>query len=137
MINGSCKWTRGKVLGGSSALNYMLYVRINEKDYDRWEAEGSTGRNYDNVLKYFKKSDDMRNDEALTNSPTYHSTGGYLKVDIFDTFQSKKLYEDMIKAMNEAGYDSSPDCNGANQTVYAAIQGAFIDKRRCLLPKDS
>ena len=73
-----CSWPRGKVLGGSSVLNYMLYVRGNRRDYDSWAAMGNYGWSYDEVLPYFIKSEDNRN-PYLANSP-YHGTGGYLTV---------------------------------------------------------
>ena len=73
-----CNWPRGKVLGGSSVLNYMLYVRGNKKDYDDWEDQGNPGWGYQQVLHYFKKSEDNRN-PYLAATP-YHSSGGYLTV---------------------------------------------------------
>ena len=67
-----------QVLGGSSVLNYMLYVRGNRKDYDDWEAQGNPGWGYHTALRYFKKSEDNRN-PYLAATP-YHATGGYLTV---------------------------------------------------------
>lgn len=73
-----CNWPRGKVIGGSSVLNYMLYVRGNKKDYDIWESLGNPGWGSEEALYYFKKSEDNRN-PYLARTP-YHSTGGYLTV---------------------------------------------------------
>ena len=73
-----CSWPRGKVLGGSSVLNYMLYVRGNRRDYDSWAAMGNYGWSYNEVLPYFIKSEDNRN-PYLAQSP-YHGVGGYLTV---------------------------------------------------------
>lgn len=81
MVGGRCNWPRGKVLGGCSVLNAMLYIRGNKKDYDRWEELGLPGWGYDDVLPYFKKSEDMRIEE-LKDDP-YHGTGGYLTVEHF------------------------------------------------------
>ena len=74
-----CNWPRGKVLGGSSVLNYMLYVRGNRKDYDHWEQDGNPGWGYDDVLHYFKKSEDNRN-PYLAATP-YHQV--LINFDIF------------------------------------------------------
>ncbi|QQP36575.1 Uncharacterized protein FKW44_021722 [Caligus rogercresseyi] len=60
-VNGQCNWPRGRVIGGSSVLNYMVYVRGNRRDYDQWARDGNPGWEYDNVLHYFKKSEDNRN----------------------------------------------------------------------------
>lgn len=73
MEDGRCCWTRGKVLGGSSVLNTMLYIRGNKRDFDQWEAAGNVGWGSDQALKYFKKSEDQRNPYLANNK--YHATG--------------------------------------------------------------
>lgn len=74
-----CCWTRGKVIGGSSVLNTMLYVRGNRRDYDYWADLGNNGWSYEEILPYFKKSEDQRN-PYLAKNTRYHATGGYLTV---------------------------------------------------------
>src|ERR1700759_5195171 len=69
------QWPRGKVLGGSSSLNGLLYVRGQREDYDLWAALGNRGWSYADVLPYFKKSEDQ---ERGANA--YHGVGGPLKV---------------------------------------------------------
>lgn len=78
MANKRCNWPRGKVAGGSSVLNYMLYVRGNKNDYDLWESLGNTGWGFKDLLYYFKKSEDNRN--PYLSRSDYHSTGGYLTI---------------------------------------------------------
>ena len=63
-----CQFTHGKVLGGSSSVNYMAYIRGAREDYDGWAANGCEGWNYDDVLPYFKKSQKMANPK-LKNDP--------------------------------------------------------------------
>lgn len=91
-----CKWPRGKVLGGSSVLNYMLYVRGNKRDFDLWASENNTGWSYDDVLPYFKKSEDNRNPYIAANTK-YHSTGGYL------TIQEPAYRTPMVAAFVQGG----------------------------------
>lgn len=74
MVDKRCCWTRGKVLGGSTVLNTMLYIRGNRRDFDLWEALGNEGWGYDDILHYFKKSEDQRN-PYLARNKKYHGTG--------------------------------------------------------------
>lgn len=75
-----CLWPQGKMLGGSSSLNYMLYVRGNRRDYDRWAELGNDGWSYEEVLPYFVKSED--NTDPVYAATRYHGTGGYLTVSL-------------------------------------------------------
>lgn len=74
MTEKRCRWTRGKVLGGSSVLNTMLYIRGNKRDYDLWEALGNEGWSHKDVLPYFIKSEDQRN-PYLAKDTKNHGTG--------------------------------------------------------------
>lgn len=67
LIGRRSRWPRGRVLGGSSVLNYMLYVRGNKRDYDRWAAAGATGWTWADVFPYFLKSEDNRDESLATN----------------------------------------------------------------------
>ncbi|XP_045465762.1 glucose dehydrogenase [FAD, quinone]-like isoform X1 [Harmonia axyridis] len=130
MVGGRCNWPRGKVLGGCSVLNAMLYIRGNKKDYDRWEDLGLPGWGYDDVLPYFKKSEDMRIEE-LKDDP-YHGTGGYLTVENF------KYHSPMVNwflaAAREMGYEVR-DVNGEYQTGFTASHGTLRDGLRCSTAK--
>lgn len=74
MIDKRCSWTKGKVLGGSSVLNTMLYIRGNKRDFDQWESFGNPGWGYEDVLPYFKKSEDQRN-PYLARDKKHHGVG--------------------------------------------------------------
>ena len=120
LLGHRCNWPRGKVLGGSSVLNYMLYVRGNKRDYDRWAAEGNTGWSFDDVLPYFKKSEDNRNPYVAANTK-YHSTGGYLTIQ--EPAFRTPLLTAFIEGGVEMGYDNI-DANAAQQT------GLVLDDRQ-------
>lgn len=111
MKNGRCNWPRGKVVGGSSTLNYMLYVRGNRKDYDRWEALGNPGWGYRDALHYFKKSEDNQN-PYLARTP-YHGTDGYLTVT--EAPYHTPLLHAFVEAGEQMGY-ANRDFNGEHQT---------------------
>lgn len=125
-----CNWPRGKVLGGSSVLNAMIYVRGNKNDYDLWESLGNVGWSYDNVLPYFKKSEDNRN-PYLAKTP-YHSTGGYLTVQ--ESPWRSPLSIAFLKAGMELGYEHR-DINGAKQTGFMLSQATIRRGSRCSTAK--
>jgi len=125
-----CNWPRGKVLGGSSVLNAMLYIRGNAKDYDRWAALGNDGWSYTEVLPYFKKSEDMRIDEYV-DSP-YHGTGGPLTVEEF-AYKSP-ISRAFLAAGREMGYETR-DLNGEKQTGFMTSHGTLRQGLRCSTAK--
>jgi len=102
------QWPRGKVLGGSSALNGLLYVRGQQQDYDRWRELGNTGWGFDDVLPFFKKSED--NSRGASH---YHGVGGPQKVS--DLRLRRPIAEHFIQAATEAGIPRTEDYNGENQ----------------------
>ena len=70
MIEHRSNWPRGKILGGCTSINYMLYVRGNAKDYDLWESYGNYGWGWKDVFPYFIKSENNRDPDILKNG--YH-----------------------------------------------------------------
>jgi choline dehydrogenase len=99
---------RGKVLGGSSSINGLLYVRGQHEDYDRWRQRGNIGWGYDDVLPYFKKAENQ-----VRGADAYHGAGGPLHVS--DWRHHDPLSEAFVKAAVETGIPFNPDFNGAAQ----------------------
>jgi choline dehydrogenase len=99
---------RGKVLGGSSSINGLLYVRGQHEDYDRWRQRGNVGWGYDDVLPYFKKAENQQR-----GADDYHGSGGPLSVS--DWRHDDPLSEAFVKAAVETGIAFNPDFNGATQ----------------------
>lgn len=130
MVGDRCNWPRGRVLGGSSVLNAMIYVRGNRLDYDNWARLGNTGWSYDDVLPYFLKSEDNRN-PYLARTP-YHSTGGYLTVQ--EAPWRSPLAIAFLQAGAELGYENR-DINGANQTGFMLAQATIRRGSRCSTAK--
>jgi len=108
IANRSLQWPRGKVLGGSSSLNGLLYVRGQADDYDRWAELGNPGWSYSDVLPYFLKSEDNQRGED-----EYHGVGGPQKVS--DLRLRRPIAEHFIKAAAEIGIPLNDDYNGASQ----------------------
>jgi len=99
---------RGKVLGGSSSINGLLYVRGQHEDYDRWRQRGNVGWGYDDVLPYFKRAENQ-----CRGGDDYHGTGGPLSVS--DWRHEDPLSEAFVKAAVESGIPFNPDFNGKTQ----------------------
>ncbi|XP_077554037.1 glucose dehydrogenase [FAD, quinone]-like isoform X2 [Haemaphysalis longicornis] len=90
---------RGKVLGGSSVLNFMLYTRGSRHDYDRWSEEyGATGWSYQDVLQHFKEIEDYR----VATPDEYHGTGGEVTINYANA--RTRLSDSFLAACNESGY---------------------------------
>ncbi|XP_061391337.1 glucose dehydrogenase [FAD, quinone] [Musca vetustissima] len=121
-----CFWPRGKVLGGSSVLNAMVYVRGSKNDYNHWESLGNPGWGYEDVLRYFLKSEDVRN-PYLAQTP-YHETGGYLTVQ--ESPWRTPLSIAFLQAGMEMGYENR-DINGEKQTGFMLTQSTMRRGSRC------
>jgi choline dehydrogenase len=114
---------RGKVLGGSGSINAMIYIRGNRADYDGWAAGGAEGWSYDEVLPYFKRSEDNERGED-----GFHGVGGPLSVS--DSRAMSPLVETMLEASELAGLDYNPDFNGARQEGVGRFQLTQRNGRR-------
>src|ERR1700738_157841 len=106
--NRSLHWPRGRVLGGTSSINGMLYVRGNPADYDGWAQMGCRGWSYSDVLPYFKKSEHY----ALGDTQ-YRGKGGPLLVEDYRTILP--LTHRFVEAAQQAGFPLTHDYNGAVQ----------------------
>ncbi|CAH1779144.1 unnamed protein product [Owenia fusiformis] len=115
--NSQSKWTRGKLLGGCSAHNYMQYTRGSKYDYDMWAELGNTGWSYKDVLPYFKKSETQL-DPKLSKSK-YHGTSGPLQVSVVDEVECIKYVND---AAVEAELKTTEDYNGEDQLGWNLAQ---------------
>ena len=106
---------RGKVLGGSSSINAMCYVRGAHEDYDRWAAEGAAGWGFDDLLPYFKKSE--HNERG---SDAHHGTGGPMNV--MDLRSPNRFGPVFVEAAAQAGYPRNTDFNGPVQEGVGTYQ---------------
>lgn len=106
---------RGKVLGGSSSINGMLYVRGQAQDYDLWSQLGNQGWSYDEILPFFKRSERFER-----GSDDFHGNEGELNV--ADMVENHKLLDAYIEAGTEIGYEQNPDYNGAQQDGFGIYQ---------------
>ncbi len=106
--NRALHWPRGRVLGGTSSINGMLYVRGNPADYDGWAQMGCRGWSYEDVLPYFRKSEDY-----ASGDPQYRGKGGPLRVEDYRTILP--LTHRFVEAAQQAGFELTGDYNGAVQ----------------------
>lgn len=113
--NRSMHCPRGKVLGGSSSINGMVYVRGHAMDFEEWEESGATDWGYRHCLPYFKKADDWK-----FGSDEYRNQGGPLSVNNGNNRQNP-LYDAFINAGVEAGYFHTEDYNGHQQEGFGPM----------------
>ena len=99
---------RGKTLGGSSAINAMLYIRGQKEDYDHWAELGNDGWSFNDVLPYFKATQNQERGESAL-----HGVGGQLNVT--DSRSKPVVNEEFIESAHQAGFPLSDDFNGESQ----------------------
>ena len=110
MDNRKISWPRGKVLGGTSCINGMVYIRGQREDYDHWAQLGNKGWSYDEVLPYFKRS------EHKAEGPSeFHGYGGPLWVEEVPRQEKLELADLFVQAAVQTGMPYNEDFNGANQ----------------------
>lgn len=126
-LNGrALKWPRGKVLGGSSSINGLLYVRGQAQDYDGWRQLGNTGWSWEDVKPLFKRSENFENGTRIDD---YRGGDGPLSVS--DTTVTRQCVDDWITSAVNAGYKRAEDYNGADQEGVALFQLTTRNGRRC------
>ncbi|WP_420347401.1 choline dehydrogenase [Pelagibius sp.] len=114
---------RGRVLGGSSSINGMAYVRGHARDYDRWAQSGLTGWSYAEVLPYFRKAETYER-----GADAYRGGEGPLHVSAGAC--NNPLFQAWIEAGRQAGYPATPDMNGRQQEGFAHMDMTVHDGRR-------
>ena len=114
---------RGKVLGGSSSINGMVYVRGAPADFDRWERQGASGWSYPDVLPYFRKAEHRRagGDPYRGGEGALHTTYGTLE---------NPLYQAFVEAAGQAGHPLNQDINGATQEGFGRMDMTVHEGRR-------
>lgn len=116
-------WPRGRTLGGSSAINAMMYIRGNRWDYDRWERIGNEGWSYDDLLPYFKRAEDFEDGETA-----FHGEDGPLGVARANSpiAPSRAL----VEAAQEAGFTYNSDFNGKRQSGVGPLHLTAVNGQR-------
>jgi choline dehydrogenase len=114
---------RGKVLGGSSSINGLVYIRGQHADYDRWRQLGNVGWGYDDILPYFRKAENQQRGEN-----DYHGVGGPLNVS--NHRQNDPLSDAFIQAATQVGIPANNDFNGADQEGAGYYQTTTRNGRR-------
>jgi choline dehydrogenase len=116
-------WPRGKVLGGSSAINGLIYIRGLASDYDYWRQLGNAGWSYQDVLPYFRKAEHQER-----GADAFHGTGG--PVGVGDVAWRSALADAFVRAAIEAGLPANDDFNGAGQEGAGYYQLTAVNGRR-------
>ncbi|XP_067000948.2 glucose dehydrogenase [FAD, quinone] [Anabrus simplex] len=129
--NRRCFWPRGKVLGGSSILNAMMYARGTTRDYDEWAEAGNTGWSFEDVLPYFKKSEDLNSETILAQKDLaeFHGTGGHLTVGPYSS--DHPIISALLKSGEEMGYKLTDDFVFNDILGFGEILGTVRNGTRC------
>ena len=114
---------RGKVMGGSSSINGLLYIRGQHEDYDHWRQLGNAGWSFKDVLPYFRRAEDQER-----GADEFHGAGGHLKVS--DVCEPHPLCEAFIEAAQASGFPRNDDFNGAAQEGAGYFQLTSRNGRR-------
>jgi choline dehydrogenase len=117
-------WPRGKVLGGSSSINGMVYIRGQAEDFDHWRQLGNTGWSFEDVLPYFKRAE-----HQTRGADPFHGTDGPLCVS--DVPDRHPICEAFIQSAMELGFPRNGDFNGASQDGVGYHQTTTRKGRRC------
>jgi choline dehydrogenase len=115
---------RGKVLGGSSSINGLVYIRGNPQDFEDWSAQGAAGWAYRDVLPYFRRAESRQE-----GGDEYRGSSGKLQTR-YGTV-SNPLHAAWLKAASEAGYPQTADVNGFQQEGFGRMDMTVADGRRC------
>lgn len=126
MKDQQCPWPRGKGVGGSSLINYMIYTRGRPRDYDKYADNGNTGWSYNDVLPYFLKSEKNKIPELCNSS--YHSSEGYLDVEWIP--YKTKLLDVFMAGCKELGYREIDYNSGEEHEGYSRIQATMRSGHR-------
>ena len=119
-------WPRGRVLGGSSSINGLLYVRGQAEDFNHWRQLGNTGWAWDDVLPYFKRSETWKGDGDL--DPARGKSG---PLSVSPTRLKREIVDKWVDAAVNAGYRRNPDYNGSDQEGVGYFQLTLEKGRRC------
>ncbi len=120
----SIDWPRGKTLGGSSSINGLLYIRGQHQDYDHWRQLGNVGWSFDDVLPYFRKSENQER-----GADDFHGADGPLSVSNMRVH--REICNALIDAAEEIGIPRNEDFNGATQEGAGYFQLTARNGRRC------
>jgi choline dehydrogenase len=116
-------WPRGKVLGGSSSINGMVYIRGQAEDFDHWRQLGNSGWSFDDVLPYFKRAE-----HQVRGGDEFHGTGGPLAV---SDVERHPIAEAFIESTMALGFERNDDFNGATQDGVGYHQTTTRKGKRC------
>ncbi len=115
---------RGKMLGGSSSINGMVYIRGHQSDYDEWRDMGNPGWGWDDILPYFK-----RGEKQVRGANEFHGSRGELSV--VNAPSDNPLFDSFVEAGKEIGIPFNNDFNGAQQEGIGRFQATIQDGKRC------